>query len=73
MRFASRTFKRKGSKKARTRRMKQRRQRTRRFRTMRGGKYANLYNQIPTGSFDSAKKPNEVDDAAETVQDISIA
>ncbi len=57
---------------ARSRKTKQRRQRTRRFRKMRGGAYpTDLGQSIPKGErvVDSGTK--QVDDAAETVQEVS--
>ena len=63
MRFASRTFRRKMSKKARTRRMKQKRQRTRRSKShrMRGGAaFPDPQNSIPEGSFSTHPMKTDV-------------
>jgi hypothetical protein len=66
MRFASRTFRRKISRKARTRRLKQKRQRT--SKKMKGGsiikkakQYPDPYNSIPKGSFSTQPQHTESD------------
>jgi hypothetical protein len=71
MRFASRTFRRKISRKARTRRLKQKRQRTRRQRgskKMKGGsivkkanQYPDPYNSTPKESFSTQPQHTESD------------
>lgn len=75
MRFASRTFRRKMSKKARTRRLKQKRQRTRRSKShrMRGGAihFRDPYNSYANASIDSATKSTDPD-ATKTIQEVSI-
>ncbi len=73
MRFAARTFrKKKLSRAAKIRKTKQRRQRTRRFRKMRGGAYpTDLGQSIPKGELVVDSGTKQVDDAAETVQEVS--